>query len=46
LFTMENTDTAKLDPAMKGDDGVDIVYPGITKIRLDIKAEPAKESRP
>ena len=37
LFTLQPTDPAKLDPAMKGDDGMDIVYAGITKMRLDIK---------
>ena len=37
LFTLEPTDPAKLDPAMKEDDGMDIVYAGITKMRLDIK---------
>lgn len=37
LFTLEPTDPAKLDPAMKGDDGMDIVYAGVTKMRLDIR---------
>ncbi len=40
LFTLEPADPAKLDPAMKGDDGMDVVYAGITKMRLDIQADP------
>jgi hypothetical protein len=42
LFTLEKTDPAMLDPAMQKDDGMDIVYAGITKMRLEIKAEPVK----
>jgi len=42
LFTLEPTDPAKLDPAMKGDDGMDIVYAGITKMRLEIKPHVAQ----
>jgi hypothetical protein len=42
LFTLEKTDPAKLDPAMQKDDGMDIVYAGITKMRLEIKAESDK----
>jgi hypothetical protein len=42
LFTLEPTAEENLDPAMRGDDGMDIVYAGITKMRLEIKAVVAK----
>jgi hypothetical protein len=38
-FALAPTNPAMLDPAMKGDDGMDIVYAGITKIRLDIQGD-------
>jgi hypothetical protein len=37
--TVEKTDPATLDPAMQKDEGTDVVYSGITKLRLEIKPE-------
>jgi hypothetical protein len=36
-FTVQKTDPATLDPAMQRDEGTDMVYSGITKMRLEIK---------
>jgi hypothetical protein len=39
VFSLGKADPATFDPAQRDDDGYDIVYPGITKMRLDIKAD-------
>ena len=40
VFTLQKTDPAAVDPVQNGErDGFDILYPGITKMRLDIKAD-------
>jgi hypothetical protein len=38
VFSVEQADPKTLDPAMRGDDGVDVIYPGVTNMRLDITA--------
>lgn len=43
VFTVAPADLAKLDPAMREDDGVDVVYPGITSMRLDITATSGRQ---
>ena len=43
VFTLEKTDPTTLDPTQNGDDGgYDIVYAGITKMRLEIKPQAEK----
>lgn len=37
-FTVEKTNPTKVDPAQRADLGFDLIYPGITSMRLEIKA--------
>jgi hypothetical protein len=37
-FCVQKTDPAKVDPAQRADLGFDLIYPGITSVRLEIKA--------